>query len=287
MVIFDGIDADRVDAEMDYDPSQIVYLIAKQRSGTHLFNGVIASAPDISPVGEVYHVKGAEDPINFFHFRHQWLQANPNKMIGDYHVHVEVFDAYHAFLVSKARNSRVLVDAKYNVLHNHNHAWQNPLEAPVIFNMLAERDIPVVHLIRRDLLDCYLSHELARADGEWVRREISTNVAHVPTPSTMLTLDPASTAKALHWRKREVEFMRAHCRTVPRVQEVYYSDLAGFTAGENGLDDLRSFLGIDQPLTTQHIRVRRIRPASKADKVENWDALRQQLEAMGAPMVIA
>ena len=84
------------------------------------------------------------------------IAGDPELSIPHVENQTRLFESYlDAF--ANNRNAFTLIDAKYNSLHNLNPVWQNHGRPPHLFNLLAELGIPVIHLVRNDILAAYVS----------------------------------------------------------------------------------------------------------------------------------
>lgn len=144
-----------------------VFLIAQQRSGTNLLRQSLATTPWFIDRDEIFHNR--PDMGTYWTHRALMIAKDPLLSIPYKQHQNKLFNSY----LEKFANSPdefSLIDVKYNSLHNLNCLWQNPSVRPHLFTFLSENQIPVIHLIRQDVLASYVSSLVANDLNIYVTR---------------------------------------------------------------------------------------------------------------------
>lgn len=143
-------------------------LVGSQRSGTNFFREVMNTNPDVAVHGEVlwpyplpnvYHnfartmVSRAMPPIS---------PADGMALVDDYFVHV-VDDTRRGHPQKAERLAMVGVDIKYNQLSFISPLNRDLGKGPFLLDYLSDRNVPVVHMVRRNLAKQALSLTIAES----------------------------------------------------------------------------------------------------------------------------
>lgn len=151
-----------------------IFLFAEPRSGTHLLRGILCSGPDVEDLSEVFNLHiDQKQPQNFFPFFEDRVRRSPEFLRPVRELRAQVFDEYMEFLGTMTKRPFGLVSVPYNQTQHLNLAWQYPDDIPNLLRLVKTRHYPVVHLVRRNLLERYCSLKLAMVTKKWVSR--STN----------------------------------------------------------------------------------------------------------------
>ncbi|MDM8167646.1 hypothetical protein [Roseovarius sp.] len=144
-------------------------LIARQRSGTGALGSVIDKHPNLKYLGEVFHPSNVGQDSNFFTFLKQEVAKDPALALPD-----EQYGVFEAFLEAQAKRhpgKLLVVDVKYRSLHQLDGGWRGLVQRPTIVQEAISRNIPILHLTRRNAVQSFVSGRLAEANKVWHARE--------------------------------------------------------------------------------------------------------------------
>lgn len=146
--------------------SNPVVVVAKQRSGTNLLRRTLASSQYFEDLNEVFHMNN-DQPNLFWQFRQELIKENYELAFPSQENQTQIFSLF----IDKISNASVdfsLIDIKYNSSHHLNHLWQDPLETPYLLELLAKNNIPIIHLVRKNIFETYVSLMTASKLNVWV-----------------------------------------------------------------------------------------------------------------------
>jgi hypothetical protein len=145
--------------------------------------------------------------------------------------------------------------------HARNIEWKE------VWTYLGDSGVKIIHLKRKNLLDRYLSHQLALRLNKWVAYQ-----GEKPTTYQPITLDPTDCFKDFHktvWYQEKIDDLFKDNPTI----EVTYEDLCNDTDQE--CRRIQDFLELDfQELSA---KTRRQRTQKKSELVTSYGELRKQL----------
>jgi hypothetical protein len=156
-------------------------LLSTQRSGSHFLKSLIESRfSSIVCSGEVL-----EEPVAFVRqfpalashpeFPHFWLwyalAAGARSISVAPDRRIEAFGTYLSQLSALAKPKDLLVDIKCNTIRALSGYWDTDHGSSDFAAFIASRQIPILHLIRKNILRVIVSQQLARQTGVWHRTE--------------------------------------------------------------------------------------------------------------------
>jgi LPS sulfotransferase NodH len=153
----------------------------------------------------------------------------------------------------------------FKMFFEHNRSGPGPRSA---WKYLIERtDIRVIHLVRRNLLDCKLSHEVALRSGHWYRETGSGGGPRALPPFTISPWTCQSYfTEIVAWRAWAEQAFREH-----PIMRVDYDDLSANFPREMGR--IFDFLGL--PAKTVEPRLTRQRDRAPSEQILNYEELRR------------
>lgn len=171
--------------------SDLCIICAAPRSGTTLLGEAVTTAYDAGYPGEIFLDKGIEDNDdpdegNFFRFRAQAIAQQPELLSPKISARRELLDLYLDNIRTLYPNDKLLLDVKYTSWHHLDGFWRFPTESPGLIELVRERGIPVVHLIRRNLFALYCSLKVAMQSGCWHRKLCEPEA---PAPTLRIDLE--------------------------------------------------------------------------------------------------
>lgn len=237
-----------------------IFLIAHPRSGTHALTSMISQKPDIFVFGEVFNPSPDSEvyPANYYHF----LRAMIDTPLSSPKNAETRFSAYLGYLRSRARNLRLLVDAKYDTLHLFDMELRDISSPPAIFSFMSKHGVQIIHL-KRNVLHIYISMMHAAATNQWQvmkgeqakRQPLLIDIEHMLDFVTKKTFEQ-------HQVSRFVRSTDSHI-------EVWYEQLFGDGA-VGAFHHLSTFLDIDNLIGEQSSFTKQLtQPYDQI--VQNWD----------------
>lgn len=141
--------------------------------------------------------------------------------------------------------------------------YSNLRTYPEIMLYLCLWRLPVVHLIRHNVLDIVLSAEMARANGQWHVTAVQT-----ATPVRQVSLDPHTLLPRLRRLRKKTEVNRQWLRVcrMPHL-EISYEDLLADPAN---FHQVYEFLGLAASSDEPQSAFSKIRTASYQDEIRNF-----------------
>jgi hypothetical protein len=245
-----------------YVTKKPIVLLSIQRSGTNFLRRVLGSHPAIDPLfGEIFDPNHLKQPLNFFNFYRRAVVGDPSLCLPD--KRIVAFERYIEFLDQKVAADHYVIDIKYSSIRQLEAYW--PSEKEVLTSYLIEKQWPIIHLIRTDLLAAVFSHIRARETGVWMTK----GADHCDNFS--LSVDPSAIVNALAQRRQAIQRYRREFKGA-RLLELVYEEFMDAPNGisEPALEKIVKFLGIsDEFSRTPQTRKLITRPLSQA--IENYD----------------
>lgn len=235
----------------------ICLLIARQRSGTSALAHYLDGHPEIVYRGEILD---AASPDSFF----SWM-ANKNLATSTVYDYAPHFAAYLQDL--KGQDKTNIIDIKYNSICAIEPPFYSFALSPWILFQARKHALPVIHLRRANLLDCFVSAKLAEKNRIW----------HVYDPNEMRNMKKSMKVdidEFMHYFDiclREDRAMEKHLANHPRKIELEYDDTFlpdGRVAG-SAAAALGELLDHDLSELDRVPKTFKQAPASLVEKIEN------------------
>ena len=267
------------------ETSQPVFVIATQRSGTNYLRSLLRGTGAFADFDETLHSEIDEkNPAPFaywdwskhsyFKFRADRITANPNLSIPLGRHVVSLFNDYMDYLSSEAGKSPYfLIDIKYNSLHHFDPIWHFLTGRKFIFDLINARGCRVLHLVRENVFNVYLSSQVAEATGKYVVAQGDA----ITVPRVSITIDHMfATIERI---EREINLIRLDLESVSNVYELTYESICSDPNGvpESIVSELSDFFSIrlqfrGQPTTQKIIK-------NRWSVIDNVEEVKQALEA--------
>ena len=165
-----------------------VLVTGHQRTGTSAFRDVLRQVRDFADCGEIcspLRAKSQSDE-SFFTFLRDG-RANGGRHAGYTDGECwEALEAYLAYLEARHPRQTIVLDVKYDFLHNFNSASWLFTTRPLLFEFAKKKGLPVLHFTRQNLLEAYCSLEYGRVTGKW-----HYGVGDTPSPRSTFRVEPA------------------------------------------------------------------------------------------------
>lgn len=242
-----------------------ILLIAQQRSGTNMFRRALATTGWFQDRDEIFHHR----PELGVYWQHRALMiAHQPKLSIPHSKHQDRIFA--SFLKTYAASERVhtLLDVKYNSLHSLNTIWQTHSNRPHLFNYLAARKIPVIHLIRCDILATFVSTIISRE----MQLFVSPNDIQLRKTWALDTAQLIHFIKTWHLNVSRTRNWLNNCLDIPCL-ELEYENLLNEQGDFRGsvLRQLESFLKIPERLEPKVV-TRKMVKRPYWELVENFES---------------
>jgi hypothetical protein len=255
-----------------------IVLLSIQRSGTNFLRRVIGSHPAIDPLfGEIFDPNHNGKRLSFFNFYQRAVADDPTLCLPNRRI--AAFEKYLEFLDESVAADHYVLDIKYASLRHMESYWPSGKE--VLTQYIIDRQWPVIHLIRTDLLAAVLSHMRARETGEWMTKKPD----HCDTFST--TVDPAGIVNSVVGRKNAIQKYRRDFQGA-RLLELIYEEFVDAPNGisEPAMERIREFLGVtDEFSRTPETRKLITRPMSQT--IENYDDVLAAAASRKVPLAMS
>jgi LPS sulfotransferase NodH len=226
--------------------SDVIVMLARQRSGTNPLRDVLHAHPEIFCTPEVFHDRPSPDAeleveMNFFRFVDQHPAGRATRA-PDWDQQQEIFRDFLAFLRSFTEKPVVLVDVKYNSTHHLNAAWKFISAEPTMFPFIRSDRLGVFNLTRRNFLRYYLSQAKADRSQTW------TALAEGMHKDAKIEIDTAKMLRTLELCRAENEIIDRSFANHGCYLNIDYAELfpvMGAPVSARALSRIAGWLGVD------------------------------------------
>jgi hypothetical protein len=226
-------------------------LIGSQRCGTNFLRELLNTNPETVVHGEVLM------PYPLPNCWHNYVRTMVNRAMPPLYAPdaTELFDDYLVYLREDVKRgyigkvgslSAVGLDIKYNQLRYITPLIRDLRQGPFLLDYFRRRDVPILHMRRRNLIHQALSIEIAQA------RNVYHNYGNSEFEGTV-ELDVVKLIKTARWIAAEVDTFELMSRG-GRMLEVAYEDIVkdckgvdgsgSFSSGAVTMPKIAEFLGI-------------------------------------------
>ena len=258
---------------------QVRLLLSRQRSGSHFlksliearFTGVVCTGEVLeSPADTQSPVLPAHPEISRFW---SWytreaalgnISAAPDKRIA-------AFEFYLRNLVWLTKPNQLVIDVKYNCVRSLSGYEDTDHGSTDFTTFIRCAQIPVLHLIRENILKMIVSHELARQTGIWHRTSEKNALEQLP----QIHLDPRKVLSAVVQSDRLTRDYQEHFIDYPGYEEVVYEDLIREQKPSYPtLQTVAHFLGRAPVVSTSSdVWCKKTTPDDISEVVKNWEEI--------------
>lgn len=247
--------------------SKSIILIATQRSGTNLLTSLLSSLELFVNHSEVFHAKGILDKKNFFNFRLEQIKKNPELSIPSEQNIDFLFDSYINFLENLNPSSYSILDVKYNSTCHFTKFWQSPVRQPYFLSLVKRKSIPVIHLVRTNVLEAYCSGILARRNNKYKR--INEELLKFKTTY----INPRGLIFEIKQRLQETNFFRYYLDNYQNSCLINYSEiLEGNVLSSSVKSKISQLLDIDINNIKMETPLKKVSPPLE-EMIENYDEI--------------
>jgi hypothetical protein len=192
---------------------------------------------------------------------------------------IEAFEAYLSKLSALVKPKDLVIDAKYNSIRSLSGYGDTEYGSHDFTSFITSRQIPVLHLIRKNTLRVVLSNQLARQTGVWHR----TTERSPEEPLPKIRLNPKAVLVDIRYALKLTQDYQSRFAGYPGYEEIVYEDLVrerGFPQTGANLRTLAHFLD-KKPSgpSLAAIPFKKTTPEDPSEVVENWDEVIRTLRA--------
>jgi hypothetical protein len=257
--------------------SDVILMLARQRSGTNPLRDVLDSHPEIFCTPEVFHDRPSPDAdleveTNFFRFVEQHPKGRLTRA-HDWDQKQELFRDFLVYLRGFTDKRFVVIDVKYNSTHHLNASWKFISAEPTMFPFLRSDWVHVLNLTRRNFLRYHLSQSKADLTQRWTAR------ADERHDDDRLWLDIADLLRTLELCRAENEIIDQSFESYGRYLSIDYADLfpvMGEPVADDALTRISGWLGVD-PAFENDPTYRKQAVLGLRETIENYEEVEEAL----------
>jgi hypothetical protein len=211
--------------------SDVIILLARQRSGTNPLRSILESHPDIYCFTELFWVYDKDSKFevvrrpNFFYFLEQYAKGDVGRLFPDRHE--KLFLDFLEYLRCFSSKRYILIDVKYNTTHFFTKPWADNVTSPYLLDLITNYQLRVLNVTRKNYLRYVLSELKAFESGTY---HITTTHGSQADQKTYVDI-PAM----FNWFAKcqaEDALIENHFQSYPRFLTFEYVDLFRPPAGE-------------------------------------------------------
>jgi hypothetical protein len=265
------------------ETSDVVVLLARQRSGTNALRDVLDSHPDVFCLPEVFQAEPSpkarfEVEANYFNFLDA-RRDSVKQVLTSEDAQARLFLDYLQFLGTFSEKRYVVVDIKYNSAHNIDGPWRDIGGAPTLFQFIRRNEMRVLNLTRLNYLRYYLS---------WIKTERTRKYhLHALGSDAPVKVEDEGLAVDLDDLLFRLELCQSEDRLVNRVLAGYpgymaieYEELfprIGAAPSEEVLGGVAGWLGIEAEFPKNQPRYRKQSVLPLSEAITNYDEVAEAL----------
>jgi len=245
---------------------EICFLLATERSGTHMLRSLLAKVAGVSAPGEICNAASEEirtAETSYLKFRERACTENQDFFFPTGNIQTKLLDQFFAHIREIFSEKKLVVlDVKYSHVHNFNSFWWDVFSRPFLLDYARERQIKIIHLVREKVYQTVISHNYAQKSGVWRAKR----------PDEIGTLKIAVDRKKLENKARGL------ARTINLFDEwmagskhfrLAYENLTDNP--QNSLLELGNFLGLESEIPYEPGFIKTTPPY--IDSIENFDEI--------------
>lgn len=147
----------------------IVFLLANERSGTHLLRSMLQNTGQLAAPGEFCNANDKnKSGHSFFEFRAACIAQHPELALPTAANQSQLLTLFFDALRARFPHGKKLVcDIKYSHVHNFNTFWWDLYSPPYLIQYALRANIPIVHLFRNKIYQTAFSDFYAGLTGVW------------------------------------------------------------------------------------------------------------------------
>jgi hypothetical protein len=260
-----------------------VFVLATQRSGTNYLRALLTATGRFRDFDEILHSAVVDGQMleneyfdwsthSYFLFRAAKYAETPSLSIPIKENVYRLITDYLEYLKTEAGDSMFfLMDVKYSSLHHFDPIWQSLSAPKYFFEILKRLKCHVIHVVRENAFNVFLSEEVAKATRRYVLR--TGEKMDLPR----LRMDPEETLWNLGRIEREVEMVRSSLSGGALHCEIAYEHMSSFddTIRDREFKKLKEFLQLKADMPAS-VGVKKI-IKDRWSIIENADEIRARI----------
>lgn len=260
---------------------KVRFLLSTQRSGSHFlksfiethFANVICSGETLeNPFSPAHQAPTLSTHPEVLHFW-PWYkrEAADGNISGAPEKRIEAFEVYLTKLAALTAPRDLVIDTKYNSIRALSGCKDTEYGPEDFISFLTSRKIPVLHLIRKNILRTIISYKLARDTGVWHR----TVERSSDEPLPKIRLNPKGVLLEIRYGIKLIQEYQSRFSGYPGYGEIIYEEfIQEQKYSEPGRNSriLARFLD-KMPLVPSQktLPFKKTTPEDPSEVVENWD----------------
>jgi hypothetical protein len=265
------------------ETSNVIVLLARQRSGTNALRDVLDSHSDVFCLPEVFQSEPSpkarfEVEANYFNFL-EGRKDTVKEVLTSVDAQEQLFLDYLQFLGTFSEKRYMVVDIKYNSAHNVDGPWRDIAGEPTLFEFIRRHDMRVLNLTRLNYMRFYLS---------WVKtnltRKYHLHASHSDAPVKIedesLRVDLDDLFFRLELCQSEDRLISRMLGDYPRYMAIEYEELfpqMGAPPSDEVLARVASWLGIEANFPKSQPRYRKQSVLPLAEAITNYEDVARAL----------
>jgi|GEM_PF-2125182 len=203
--------------------SKPIIICAQQRSGTTLLVKALGEMNECRAYGEVFdpYYYHSKENFSFFYFKKKLIEKNIDFTFPSTKNQKKIFEQFFHFLKSNNKKSFHVIDIKYDSWHHFNPVWHCSEQPPALLSWIKALNIPVIHIIRKNLLHQYISSEVAAKTGKY-HYEKNENII---VENKKIIIKPNHCKFIMHRVKRNIKKHQGWFNNYPYYYQICYEDL--------------------------------------------------------------
>ena len=255
------------------DTPRPIVICAQQRSGTTVLQENLGQSPLVTNFSEVFHNLEEISPVNYLLFRIEQYREDPALSFPTEDNQRILFDRYMEYLAAKSETPFYVMDIKYNSWHHFDTIWHGLFNRPSLVGLVRELDMPVIHVIRRDVFKQYVSNRFADKTQTW---------HHYASEDTKpneieIQIAPSKCQWAMEMSQRRTKQFRSWFHGHEKYIELTYEEM--FNDGrfsEQTLAAINALIGVDLQIPTSPVLKKVLGSVSKV--IGNSDEIVQYFQ---------
>ena len=231
--------------------TEVCFLLAAERSGTHFLRSLLGKVPGVFAPGEISNATSDDirtSPTSFLKFRASVFAEEQKFCYPTFQTQTELLDKYLEIVRSAQPASHtIILDVKYSHINNFNAFWWDMVARPLLIQYSVDRGIKIIHLVREKPYRTVISRMYAQESGVWRTQNPALR------PSVKIRIDRSKLhAKTMELSKTISSF--SQWLVGSRSTRISYETLTDESGAS--LASLREFLGFkfDIPTISEFVR---------------------------------
>jgi len=269
----------------------VVFVIARQRSGTNLLRRSLSASPIFFDLNEIFfrHPPQVQGANRYWDYLKASVAADTDLVVPTEKNQTTLLDGYLKDRIRHVHSGKpgaiLLADVKYNTTCNNDPIWHSPLEKPYLLEYIRKRKIRVIHLTRDNIFQACLSTRIAVHRQSWV--ELGETPADSNQHVDKLHIPRSELVADIDFRSREIEYFRNAFKVLDiSTLELSYESLLEKNTGQDRLarsviNRLEQFLDIELGDFNPGIPTRKLVTRRYAEIIGNYPELMTAVREMG------